>query len=140
MKTILLADDNPILIQVYKPALLQAGFRVKVAEDGLATARMLASTKPDLLILDLMMPKLTGTDVMKYIRSTPDIKSMPVIILSDASIADLAQEAIKIGVEKVFLKSQCTPAIMIDAIKELLGNDAASPASLVQDFIPPQMT
>ena len=124
MKTIFFIEDNALIVKVYQMALSREGFCVEVAEDGLVAMKKLAAAKSDLVVLDLMIPKLTGTDVIKYIRSTPALKSLPVIILSDASIADLAQEAIKIGAERVFLKSQCSPAILIGAIKELLGGGA----------------
>ena len=125
MKTILFAEDNPLVALAYRNALTRGGFRVEAAEDGLAAAKILPALQPDLVVLDLMMPKFTGTDLIKYIRSTPGLKSTPVIILSEASIADVAQEAITIGAERVFLKSRCTPAILIEAIKELIGGSAA---------------
>lgn len=120
MKTILFAEDNPLIVLAYRNALTRAGFRVEAAEDGLVAAKMMAEAKPDLVVLDLMMPKFTGTDLIKYIRSSPALKSTPVIILSEVSIADVAQEAISIGAEYVFLKSRCTPAVLIGAIKQLL--------------------
>ena len=130
MKTILYVEDNAVIVQAYRTVLLRAGFQVDVAEDGLTAAKMLFKSKPDLVLLDLMLPRLSGTDVIKYIRSTPELKSTLVIILSDASKADLAREAIESGVEKVFLKSQCTPATLIGAINELL--DGAAPGGPAQ--------
>lgn len=124
MKIILYVEDNAVVVQAYRTTLSRAGFQVEVAEDGLTAAKMLSKSKPDLVLLDLILPRLSGTDVIKYIRSTPELKSTPVIILSDASKADLAREAIESGAEKVFLKSQCTPAVLIAAINELLGGTA----------------
>jgi len=129
MKTILYIEDNAVIVQIYRTALLREGFQVEVAEDGLTAARMLSKAKPDLVLLDIMLPTLTGVDVIKYIRSTPALKSTPVIILSDASKADLAMEAIASGVDRVFLKSQCTPAMLIGAINELLGGAAPDPSA-----------
>jgi CheY-like chemotaxis protein len=124
MKTILHVEDDALIVHIYRAALVRAGYQVEVAEDGLTAAKMLSKSKPDLVLLDIMLPTLTGTDVIKYIRSTPTLKSTPVIILSDASKADLAREAIESGVERIFLKSQCTPILLIDAINELLGGTA----------------
>ena len=124
MKTILHVEDDALIVHIYRAALVRAGYQVEVAEDGLVAAKMLFKAKPDLVLLDIMLPTLTGVDVIKYIRSTPALKSTPVIILSDASKADLAMEAIASGVDRIFLKSQCTPAILIDAINELLGGTA----------------
>ena len=79
-----------------------------------------------------MIPKLTGKDVIKYIRSTPALQTLPVIILSSASIADLGVEAAALGVESVLYKSQCTPAILIGAINSLLSDTPVS-----SDQLPP---
>jgi len=81
MKTILYVEDNALIVHAYRAVLLREGFQVEVAEDGLTAAKMLSKSKPDLVILDLMIPRLTGTDVLKYIRATPALKSTPVIIL-----------------------------------------------------------
>src|SRR5579859_1482037 len=109
MKTILYVEDNPLVVLAYKNVLVREGFNVEVAEDGLVAMKKLVATKFDLVLLDLIMPKINGTDVLKYIRSTPALKAMPVVILSDGSIADAAQGALAIGVEGALLKSTCNP-------------------------------
>jgi CheY-like chemotaxis protein len=123
MKTILYVEDNPIVVQAYKNVLAREGFNVEVAEDGLAAMKKLATTHFDLVLLDLIMPKINGTDVLKYIRSTPAIKSTPVIMLSDGSMADLAQGALAIGVEGALLKSRCNPQILLETIRKILGQE-----------------
>jgi DNA-binding response OmpR family regulator len=80
------------------------GFGVEVAGDGLVAVRMLAAMKPDVVVLDLMMPKLNGVDVLKYIRSTPALQDTPVIILQRPH-----DPAAAIGAERALLKSSCTP-------------------------------
>ena len=129
MQTILFVEDNPLIILAYRRVLERAGFRVTAAEDGLEAAKMLAASKPDLVVLDLVMPKFSGTDLLKYIRATPALRSTPVIILSEVSIADVAQEAISIGAERVFLKSRCTPAVLVGAIKQLLVDNEPAVSS-----------
>ena len=127
MKTILYVEDNPIVVQAYKNVLERAGFKVEVAEDGLVAMKKLAMAKYDLVLLDLIMPKINGTDVLKYIRSTPAIKSTPVLMLSDGSMADLAQGALAIGVEGALLKSQCNPQILLETIRKVLGEENPAP-------------
>ena len=131
MKTILFVEDDAVIVQAYRTGLLRAGFRVEVAKDGLDAMKILLLLKPNLVLLDLMMPKFSGTDVLKYIRSTPALKSTPVIILSNASIADLGQEAIAFGADRVFLKALCTPRQLIGAANELLNSMAPSPQPAV---------
>jgi chemosensory pili system protein ChpA (sensor histidine kinase/response regulator) len=123
MKTIFFIEDDPVVVKVYGSKFEREGYRVAVAVDGLDAMKNLLRVKPDLVILDLMMPKLNGVDVLKYIRSTPELKATPVIILSNAHMTALAQEAAAIGAEKALLKSSCTPNRLLDIITGLLSGE-----------------
>ena len=124
MKTIFLIEDDAVVVKVYGAKFEREGFRVEVATDGLVALKMLLAVRPDIVILDLMMPKLNGVDVLKYIRSTPELKKTPVIILSNAHMTSLAQEAAAIGAEKALLKSSCTPGKLLEVINSLLSGTA----------------
>lgn len=126
MKTILYVEDNPIVVRAYKNVLTREGFAVEVAEDGLAAMKKLATAKPDLVLLDLIMPKINGTDVLKYIRDTPALKTTPVVMLSDGSMADLAQGALAIGVEGALLKSKCNPEILLKTVRSVLDGNPSN--------------
>jgi CheY-like chemotaxis protein len=121
MKTILFVEDDPIIIRVYCSKFLREGFIVEVAEDGLVAMKMLPAVKPDLVVLDLMMPRINGADVLKFIRSDPVLQATPVILLSNAFMSDLAQAATALGAELALLKSGCTPAQLVMAAGKLLG-------------------
>ena len=82
---------------------------------------MLSAVRPDVVVLDLMMPKLNGVDVLKYIRSVPDLKATRVILLSNAHKTSVEQAAAEFGVEKALLKSSCTPSQLLEVINELLS-------------------
>jgi CheY-like chemotaxis protein len=121
MKTILFVDDDPIIVKVYSSPLKKAGFQVEVAEDGLVAMRVVLQLRPDLVLLDVLMPKVDGTYVLKFIRSRPELKDTKVIVLSDATNADAAHEVLAQNPDKVFLKSQSTPKELLKAITDLLG-------------------
>jgi CheY-like chemotaxis protein len=121
MKTIFFVEDDSVVTDVYGAKLRREGFGVEVAEDGLKAVKMLLAVQPDVVVLDLMMPKFNGVDVLKFIRSNPVLKDTPVIILSNAHMTRLAQEAAAIGAERALLKSSCTPTKLITAINELLA-------------------
>ncbi|HEY5298224.1 MAG TPA: response regulator [Verrucomicrobiae bacterium] len=121
MKTIFIVEDNPIISKLYRDKFLREGFQVELAEDGLAAMKMLAKLRPDLVVLDLMLPHFSGVDVLKQIRATPDLKATPVVILSEAYMSDLAQAAAKIGVEQTLLKSSCTPNLLLEVVHNLLA-------------------
>jgi CheY-like chemotaxis protein len=124
MITIFLVEDDPVVVKVYGAKFEREGFLVKVAQDGLVALKMLVAVKPDVVVLDLMMPKLNGVDVLKYIRSTPALKETPVIILSNAHMTTLAQAAAAFGAERALLKSSCTPNQLIKVINDLLSGKA----------------
>ncbi len=121
MKKILIVDDNPIITKIYRERFSQAEFQAETAENGLAAMKLLMALRPDIVVLDLMMPVMHGVDVLRFIRSSPDLKATPVIILSEAYMSELAQEASKIGAELTLLKSGCTPALLIDAVNKILS-------------------
>jgi CheY-like chemotaxis protein len=130
MKTIFIVEDDPVVVHVYRAKFVREGFGVEVAEDGLVAVRMLAAVKPDVVVLDLMLPKLSGVDVLKFIRSSPALKDTPVIILSNAHMSSLAQQAATIGAERAFLKSSCTPGQLVEVINDILsGNTLESDPS-----------
>jgi CheY-like chemotaxis protein len=126
MRTIFLVEDDPVVVKVYAAKFLREGFGVEVAQDGLVAMKMLAAVKPDVVVLDLMMPKFSGVDVLKYIRSAPALKAIPVIVLTKArmTMASLVQEAAAIGAERALLKSSCTPDQLIKVINDLLSGKA----------------
>ena len=125
-KKVFFVEDDALIVDIYRKKFLQEGFEVQVAEDGLAAMKMLAVTKPDLVVLDLMMPKLSGVDVLKFMRAQPELKSVPVIILSNSYMTDAAHEAAVAGADRSLLKSRCTPRLLITVIREIFGGSQGS--------------
>ena len=120
-KTILFVEDNPLVLTAYRNRLQHEGFTVEAAEDGEAALAALPRLKPGLVILDLMLPKLNGMEVLKFIREHAELKETPVMILSNAYMDDNATQAMTAGATKRMLKTQCTPAKLLEAVRELLG-------------------
>jgi CheY-like chemotaxis protein len=136
MKTIFLIEDDAVIVHVYRTKLVSEGFRVEVAADGLAALKMLPTVNADLVVLDLMMPKLSGADVLKYIRSTAALKDLPVIILSNAHMKDFAQSAAVAGAERALPKAGCTPAQLVNVINNLLSGVTTNPEPTERLVIP----
>jgi DNA-binding response OmpR family regulator len=121
MSKVLLVDDDPIILKIYGDGLSSHGLEVESAPDGLQAIKMLRSSKPDLVVLDLMMPKFSGVDVLRFIRAQKDLDRIPVVILSNAYMGDLARQAVALGVQKALLKVRCTPSAMAGTIKDVLA-------------------
>jgi DNA-binding response OmpR family regulator len=119
-KTILLVEDNRLVFSIYLAWLQRYGFKVEGAEDGEVALKKLPKLLPDLVILDWRLPKLSGLEVLKFIRAHPDLKTTPVMILSDAYLDESAVQVMSVGVTKQLLKTQCTPSILVELVRALL--------------------
>ena len=123
--TILFVEDNPLVLASYLPCLEREGFSVEAAVDGEAALEKLPQLKPDLVILDLLLPKLNGAEVLQFIRGHAKLKHTPVLILSNAYVDQRALKETTPGADKRLLKTQCTPAALIQAVRELQGTKHA---------------
>jgi CheY-like chemotaxis protein len=130
MKKILLVDDDALVLQVFRDGLLRQGFQVATAKNGLEAINMLEENKPDLIVLDLMMPKLTGADVVKFIRAQAHLADLPVIVLSNSYVDELTTAVRQAGVQEALVKSRCTPSTLVDIIQQTLGLNSPAKAQL----------
>jgi len=124
-KKILFVEDDPVVLTLYRNRLQREGFEVLFAEDGEVALSVLSQVRPDLVVLDLMLPKVNGVDVLKHIRAEDRLKATPVLILSNAYMTELAQKAMHSGANKGMLKTECTPAKLVEAVRDMLGYDPA---------------
>lgn len=131
-KTILFVEDNQLVLTSYQACLQREGFAVEAAGDGEMALEKLPQLKPGLVILDLMLPKVNGMEVLNFIRKHDDLKQTPVLILSNAYMDDQTLRAMTAGANKRLLKTQCTPAALVQSVRELMGMAAASDSSAAQ--------
>lgn len=120
-KKILLVEDDEALAKVYIARLQLEGFdvnHVSNGEDALSTA---VSYKPDLILLDAMMPKITGFDVLDILRNTPETMNIRIIMLTALSQPKDRERAEKLGVDDYLVKSQVVISDVIDRVKHHLG-------------------
>jgi len=106
MRKILVAEDDKFLLNIYKTKLTKEGFEVVTAEDGEEVIEKLNDTKYDLLILDLMMPKKDGFQVLEYIKSKKILKDTPIIIASNLGQKEDIDRALALGAQDYIIKSQ----------------------------------
>ena len=125
LKTILYAEDDMVVLTVHRMRLQKAGFHVIAAHDGLEAIRKLSTFAPDLVLLDLMLPRFNGEEVLRFMQSKPGLMKIPVIILSTNSIRDATQEPLLERASKRLIKSNCNSAMLLGAIHEVLGTSPA---------------
>ncbi len=120
-KKILLVEDDDSLANVYQTRLLAEGFDVKRAANGEDALAAVQAYRPDLILLDVMMPKVSGFDVLDILRNTPDTTNVKVIMLTALSQDADRQRAESLGVDDYLVKSQVVIADVVDRIKQHLG-------------------
>src|SRR5437588_8313667 len=129
MKKILIVEDDQIVANIYRNKFSVEGFQVEIALDGEAGMEMLRSFRPDAVILDLMLPRLTGVELMKKIRAEPDFQQLPVIVFSNTYLTNMVQEAWKAGATKCLSKANCTPKGVIEVLRATMNNGENGSAS-----------
>jgi CheY-like chemotaxis protein len=121
MTKILLAEDDVFIGEIYATVLKKEGFDVRTAVDGeeaLALARN--NTDASLMLLDIMMPKLNGVEVLKQLKADPQTKELPIILLTNLSDDNIIQEALHLGAVAYLIKVRFTPQAVVEKIREFL--------------------
>lgn len=121
-KKVLLVDDDPLIIRMYEHKLTQEGYKVVLAFDGEKAIIAAKEEKPDIILLDLMMPKMNGVDALKFLRKEPDTKKIPVMILTnlgdDNRYVKLLDE---LGAEEYLVKAQISLKELAEKVAKHIG-------------------
>jgi len=127
--TILFVENDAVALTMYQKRLQREGFHVETAEDGIAALRVLSEMTPDLVVLDLMLPKFSGRDVFDYMRADAQFKNVPVIIFSNASRVDWPKD-LESSPTRTLPKSEANFAALLELIREMAATGAAAAAKL----------
>lgn len=125
-KRILLVEDDEALAAVYKSRLELEGFEVKEVNNGEKALATAIEFKPDLILLDVMMPKISGFDVLDILRNTPETANIRVIMLTALSQPKDKEKAESLGVDDYLVKSQVVIGDVVERIRYHLGMPAVS--------------
>lgn len=119
----MLVEDDNNLREIYGARLLAEGFEIVSAKDGEEALAMAVKERPDLIISDIMMPKISGFDMLDILRSTPETKNTKVIMMTALSQSEDKERADKLGADRYLVKSQVTLEDVAKAAKEVLAGD-----------------
>jgi len=125
-KRILLVEDDALVARIYRQKLTNADFDVSVAEDGLIALKLLPELKPDVVVLDLFIPKLNGLDVLKFLRQQVELKFIRVVVFSNTFLPRMWEQVAALGVDEMLLKSAVTPAQLIETIARILKKQSSA--------------
>ena len=118
-KKILLAEDDVFVSDVYRTRLKSEGYNVDVVGDGREVLTHLEKSVPDIILLDIMMPYMDGMEVLSVIKSREDLKSVPILMLTNNSEKENVQKALSLGVEGYIIKSHFTPSEIVTKVNML---------------------
>src|SRR6266566_3944467 len=127
-KTVFLVDDNSSTVTLYSRGLEQAGFRTASASDTETAFEALPNLCADLIILDLMLPKRGGFQLLQAIRSDIRHRNTPVLVLSNTYLPEMTQRALRAGGNRALPRSECTSSELISVSRELIGITEAAGA------------
>jgi len=119
-KKILIVDDEELVIKALTEKLLSEGFAIDSAVDGEEALIKIKQIKPDLILLDIIMPKLDGISVLKKLKASPETQHIPVIILTNLYDDERVAEVLKTGGTDYLVKVEHTLADIIKRVKEKL--------------------
>ena len=122
MAKIMLVEDDKSLREIYSIRLVAEGYEVVSAGDGEEALALAVQSRPDLVVSDVMMPKISGFDMLDILRSTPETKDIKVIMMTALSSEDQRQRGEALGADKYLVKSQVGIEDVINAVHEVLGD------------------
>jgi len=117
MKKILIIEDDPVAGYVYRTRLEKEGYQVEVAVDGPSGFDRLVEWRPDGLLLDLMLPKTSGIELLRRVRDLEFFRSLPVVAFTNAFVPRMIEEAREAGAFRVFDKLTMTPLMLAEAFR-----------------------
>lgn len=137
MAKILLVEDDQSLREIYGIRLTAEGYEIVPAGDGEQALALAVKEKPDLIISDVMMPKISGFDMLDILRSTPETKDIKVIMMTALSSEDQRERGEALGADRFLVKSQVGIEDVVNAVHEVLDAKPENTAVNQADFIQP---
>ena|SRR4030042_2200251 len=120
MAKILIVEDDPLISRLYEKIFSFEGYEVSLAPDGQEGLDKARLEKPTLVLLDIMMPKMHGLEVLERLKVDPETKNIPVVILTNLAGEKDAETALTKGAVKYIVKSEHDPKEITDMVKEIL--------------------
>jgi len=140
MKKILIVEDDQLIANIYRNKFLVEGFQAEVAYDGQSGLELIRAFRPDAVVLDLVLPKIAGLDLLKTVRSETGFQKLPIIVFSNTYLSNMIQQAWKAGATRCLSKANCTAKQLIDLVRGILfpntGTGSAPPPASAPSTAP----
>lgn len=129
MSKIMVVEDDSALREIYSIRITAEGYNVVTAGDGEEALAVAVREKPDLILADVMMPKISGFDMLDILRNTPETADIHIIMMTALSGDDQRDRGERLGCDRYLVKSQVGIEDVVNTIHEILGDKPAAPAT-----------
>lgn len=119
---ILLVEDNRSIKDIYKRILEEEGFEVSAVEDGFTAQQEIKNGEWDLLLLDIMLPKLDGLSLLKDLMKDPNLSGKPVLVISNVNEPEFINQCIQLGVREYIIKAEVLPSDILEHVVRYLSS------------------
>lgn len=120
---IAIIEDDPVISQMYRMKFEADGFEVQLANNGVRGVALVEAFLPDMILLDLQMPEMDGTEALRVIRKNEWGKNIPVIVLTNLGEEESPKEIRALGIHSYIVKADLTPRQVVQRVKEALGTN-----------------
>jgi CheY-like chemotaxis protein len=120
-KKVLIVEDDNFVAEVYSTKLMEMGHEIRIAQNGEEGLKMVGEDRPDLILLDIIMPVMGGIEMLASLKEKEEWKKIPVILLTNVGEKESVQKVQSLGVQDYLIKSHFTPAEVIEKIEGVLG-------------------
>ncbi|MDQ6691243.1 MAG: response regulator [Candidatus Dormibacteraeota bacterium] len=118
--TLVMIEDDLAIAQMYRMQLVMDGYQVLLATDGAAGLKLIDESRPDLVLLDIRLPRMQGLDVLRSVQASDETATIPVLILSNYGEPGMVHEGLRLGARDYLIKSQTTPVQLSMRVRELV--------------------
>jgi CheY-like chemotaxis protein len=123
---VLIVDDERAILSMYSESLKSAGIEVIQTSDGQTAMKLAKEQKPDVILLDIIMPRYNGLDVLKDIKNDSNLKNIPIYLLTNLPEESSGDKAKELGAEGYLVKAQIEPETLVQKIKEIAQKNQVS--------------
>ena len=113
MKKIFIIEDDPFLSEMYAAKFSQSGFQVEMAIDGEKGLEKIKTSKPDLILLDIVLPKMDGFEILKKVKEDSQLNKIPIILLTNLGQKNEIEKGLALGAEEYIIKAHFTPTAVV---------------------------
>jgi len=125
MKKILIIEDDQIVANVYRNKLVVDGYQTEIAVDGQGGLKLMRTFRPEAIVLDLILPQMSGVEVIREIRGEKEFSRLPIIVLSNTYLTNLIRDAWQAGATKCVSKINCSPKALVELMRATIGDSGA---------------